>query len=92
MSVVRINIPSKNALPDMWDEVRPDFPMPSPRKFQDDALNVIYWALKNDDFDNIVIQAPTGIGKSRLPNNSSAGLLDRAEPPLVYSVVGPGVG
>jgi len=66
VSVVRINIPSKSTLPDMWEEVRPDFPMPSPRKYQDDALNVIYWALENDDFDNIVIQAPTGIGKSAI--------------------------
>jgi Rad3-related DNA helicase len=66
MPIVRINIPSKNPLPDMWEEIRPDFPMPSPRKYQDDALSVIYWALENDDFDNIVIQAPTGIGKSAI--------------------------
>jgi len=66
MPIVRINIPSKNPLPDMWEKVRPDFPMPSPRKYQDDALGVIYWALENDDFDNIVIQAPTGIGKSAI--------------------------
>ena len=64
MTVVRINIPSKAKLPDKWDEIRPHFPHPSPRKYQNDALSVAYWALDNDDFDNIVIQAPTGIGKS----------------------------
>ena len=66
MALVRINIPSKHPLPDLWREIQPDFPMPSPRKYQDDALNVIYHALKNDDFDNIIIQAPTGIGKSAI--------------------------
>jgi Rad3-related DNA helicase len=66
MSVVRIDIPSRAELPDMWDEIRPDFPMPSPRKYQDDALSVIYWALANDNFDNIVVEAPTGIGKSAI--------------------------
>lgn len=66
MGITRINIPSKAPLPDLWEKVRPDFPMPSPRKYQDEVLNVIYWALENDDFDNIVIQAPTGIGKSAI--------------------------
>tara|TARA_R110002110_G_scaffold76736_1_gene201959 strand:+ start:15 stop:1775 length:1761 start_codon:yes stop_codon:yes gene_type:complete len=66
MTVVRINIPSKGALPDEWDRVRPDFPMPSPRLYQKEALSVAYWAMENDDFDNIVIQAPTGIGKSAI--------------------------
>ena len=66
MSVVRINIPSKQALPDEWDSVRPHFPMPSPRKFQAEALSVVWWALKHDNFDNIVVQAPTGIGKSAI--------------------------
>tara|TARA_B110000858_G_scaffold117915_2_gene134491 strand:+ start:174 stop:1928 length:1755 start_codon:yes stop_codon:yes gene_type:complete len=66
MAVVRINIPSKGKLPDKWDEIREDFPMPSPRKFQAEALSVIYWAMENDDFDNIVLQAPTGIGKSAI--------------------------
>ena len=64
MTVVRINIPSKAKLPNKWDEIQPHFPHPSPRIYQDDALSVAYWALENDDFDNIVIQAPTGIGKS----------------------------
>ena len=66
MSVVRINIPTKAKLPNLWDEIQPDFPMPSPRKFQNEALSVIYHALKKDNFDNIVIQAPTGIGKSAI--------------------------
>ena len=66
MTVVRINIPSKRNLPDLWDEVEPHFTMPSPRKFQREALSVIWWALKNDNFDNIVVQAPTGIGKSAI--------------------------
>jgi Rad3-related DNA helicase len=66
MAVVRINIPSKATLPDKWDDIRDDFPMPSPRKYQAEALSVAYWAMENDDFDNIVIQAPTGIGKSAL--------------------------
>ena len=66
MSVVRINIPSRSTLPDKWDEIREDFPMPSPRKYKAEALSVMYWALENDDFDNIVLQAPTGIGKSAL--------------------------
>ena len=66
MSVVRINIPSKGNLPDLREKVRPDFPMPSFRKFQAEALSVAYWALENDDFHNIVIQAPTGIGKSAI--------------------------
>jgi ATP-dependent DNA helicase DinG len=66
MSVVRIDIPSKHPLPDMWESIRPHFPMPSPRKYQDDALSVAYWAMENDDFDNIVIEAPTGIGKSAI--------------------------
>lgn len=66
MTVVRINIPSKGALPDEWERVRPDFPMPSPRLYQKEALSVAYWAMENDDFDNIVIQAPTGIGKSAI--------------------------
>tara|TARA_R110002012_G_scaffold87192_2_gene215858 strand:+ start:29372 stop:31138 length:1767 start_codon:yes stop_codon:yes gene_type:complete len=64
--VVRINIPSNGPLPDMWEKVREDFPMPSPRPFQAEALSVIYWALENDNFDNIVVQAPTGIGKSAI--------------------------
>ena len=64
MTVFRINIPSKAKLPNKWDEIQPHFPHPSPRIYQDDALSVAYWALENDDFDNIVIQAPTGIGKS----------------------------
>ena len=66
MSVVRINIPSKGNLPDLREKVRPDFPMPSFRKYQSEALSVAYWALENDDFQNIVIQAPTGIGKSAI--------------------------
>jgi ATP-dependent DNA helicase DinG len=66
MAVVRINIPSKATLPDQWDDIRPHFPMPAPRKFQDDALSVAWWALDNDNFDNIVIEAPTGIGKSAI--------------------------
>jgi hypothetical protein len=66
MAIVTINIPSKSELPDMWDEIRPKFPMPSPRKYQDDALSVVWWALDNDDFDNVVIEAPTGIGKSAI--------------------------
>ena len=64
--VVRINIPSKSALPDLWDDIQPDFTMPSPRAFQKEALSVIRFALTNDDFDNIVVQAPTGIGKSAI--------------------------
>lgn len=66
MAVVRINIPSKAKLPDKWAQIQPDFPMPSPRKYQNEALSVMYWALENDDFDNIVLQAPTGIGKSAI--------------------------
>ena len=66
MAVVRINIPTKAKLPDKWDEIREDFPMPSPRKYQSETLSVIYHALERDDFDNIVIQAPTGIGKSAI--------------------------
>lgn len=66
MTVVRIDIPSKSGLPDMWDAIQPSFPMPSPRKYQDDALSVVWWALDNDDFDNVVIEAPTGIGKSAI--------------------------
>lgn len=66
MAVVRINIPSKATLPDQWDDIQPHFPMPSPRKYQDDALSVAWWAMENDDFDNIVIEAPTGIGKSAI--------------------------
>lgn len=66
MAVVRINIPSKGKLPDMWDKIEPHFPMPAPRKYQAEALSVIWWALENDEFDNIVVQAPTGIGKSAI--------------------------
>ena len=66
MAVVRINIPSKAGLPDEWESIRPHFPMPSPRRYQAEALSVVWWALKNDDFDNIVVQAPTGIGKSAI--------------------------
>jgi len=50
----------------MWSEIQPDFTMPSPRPFQREALSVIRYALTNDNFDNIVIQAPTGIGKSAI--------------------------
>lgn len=53
-------------MPNKWETIQPDFPMPSPRKFQAEALSVVYWALENDNFDNIVIQAPTGIGKSAI--------------------------
>ena len=66
MPVVRINIPSKAPLPDLWDEVAPLFPMKEPRAMQGEALSVIKWALDNDNFDNIVVQAPTGIGKSAI--------------------------
>ena len=66
MAVVRINIPSKALLPDMWSEVEPIFPKDSPRPFQGEALSVIKWAIDNDSFDNIVVQAPTGIGKSAI--------------------------
>ena len=66
MAVVQINIPSKATLPNEWDKIRPHFPMPAPRKYQDDALSVVWWALDNDDFDNVVIEAPTGIGKSAI--------------------------
>ena len=66
MAVVKIGIPSKGNLPQLWSEIQPDFPMPSPRKHQAEALSVIKWALLNDDFDNIVLQAPTGIGKSAI--------------------------
>lgn len=66
MAVIRINIPTKAKLPDKWDKIREDFPMPSPRKYQSETLSVIYHALERDDFDNIVIQAPTGIGKSAI--------------------------
>jgi ATP-dependent DNA helicase DinG len=66
MAVVRIDIPSKATLPNEWENIQPHFPMPSPRKFQDDALSVVWWALDNDNFDNVVIEAPTGIGKSAI--------------------------
>lgn len=66
MAVVQINIPSKATLPNEWDKIRPHFPLPSPRRYQDDALSVVWWALDNDDFDNVVIEAPTGIGKSAI--------------------------
>ena len=66
MPIVRINIPSKSPLPDLWTEIQPDFTMPSPRTFQREALSVVKWALTNDNFDNIVVQAPTGIGKSAI--------------------------
>ena len=66
MTVIRIDIPSKANLPDMWEDIQPHFPLPSPRKYQDDALSVAWWALENDDFDNVVIEAPTGIGKSAI--------------------------
>jgi len=66
MPVVKINIPSQVPLPDLWDQVKPLFPMAEPRPLQGEALSVIKWAMDNDKegFDNIVIQAPTGIGKS----------------------------
>lgn len=66
MPIVRINIPSKAKLPDLWDEVAPLFPMKEPRAMQGEALSVIKWALDNDSFDNIIVQAPTGIGKSAI--------------------------
>lgn len=66
MPIVKINIPSKSQLPDLWDEIQPDFTMPSPRKFQSEILSIIKWSMSNDKFDNIVIQAPTGIGKSAI--------------------------
>ena len=40
--------------------------MPAPRAFQKDVLSIIYYAMAKDDFDNIVVQAPTGIGKSAI--------------------------
>ena len=66
MPVVKIAIPSKSRLPDLWEDIQPDFPMPSPRTYQAEVLSVIKWALDNDEFDNIVVQAPTGIGKSAI--------------------------
>ena len=66
MALVRINIPSKAELPDLWDEIEDHFPHPSTRPGQREALSVIRWGLTNDEFDNIVIQAPTGIGKSAI--------------------------
>jgi len=66
MALVRINIPSRATLPDLWDEIEEHFPHPSPRPGQREALSVIRWGLQNDEFDNIVIQAPTGIGKSAI--------------------------
>ena len=66
MPTVKINIPSKAKLPDLWEDIQPDFPMPSPRKYQAESLSVIKWAIENDDFDNIILQAPTGIGKSAI--------------------------
>ena len=56
MTVIRIDIPSKANLPDMWEDIQPHFPLPSPRKYQDDALIVnVVRTLENDDFDNVVI-------------------------------------
>ena len=66
MAVVRITIPSKSNLPDLWNEVKPLFPMKEPRPLQGESLSVVKWAIDNDKFDNIVIQAPTGIGKSAI--------------------------
>ena len=72
MAVVRIRIPFGKGVPvdrimEMWErKARADFPMPAPRPFQDSALATIYHALEKDDFDNIVVQAPTGIGKSAI--------------------------
>ena len=66
MSLVKVNIPSKTPLPDRWDDIRRDFPMPAPRAFQREVLSVIYYAMEKDNFDNIVVQAPTGIGKSAI--------------------------
>ena len=66
MPLVKVNIPSKTPLPNRWEEVRRDFPMPSPRPFQQEVLSVIYYAMAKDDFDNIVVQVPTGIGKSAI--------------------------
>lgn len=40
--------------------------MPSARTYQAETLSVIKYALDNDEFDNIVVQAPTGIGKSAI--------------------------
>ena len=79
MAVVRINIPSKSKLPNLWDEIQPDFPMPSPRKFQNEALSIIYHALKKDDFDNIIIQAHTGIGKSAIAMTVQSQFWDQGE-------------
>ncbi len=66
MPIVRITIPSSANLPDLWNEVKPLFPMKDPRPMQGEALSVVKWAIDNDHFDNIVVQAPTGIGKSAI--------------------------
>lgn len=65
MGVVRINIPAAGKhIPDLRHEVRPHFPHPSFRRYQDQALCAIWAGLNQDDFDDIIVQAPTGIGKS----------------------------
>lgn len=66
MGVVRINIPAKNPLPDLWERVAPDFVKDEPRPYQAEVLSVIRFVLDNDHFDNIIVQAPTGIGKSAI--------------------------
>jgi Rad3-related DNA helicase len=48
---------------EMLKEVREYFPHQSIRKYQGDLANIVYQALKSGE-KNIVVEAPTGLGKS----------------------------
>jgi Rad3-related DNA helicase len=48
---------------ELFKEVREYFPHQSIRKYQGDLANSVYQALTNGE-KNIVVEAPTGLGKS----------------------------
>lgn len=66
MGILQVNLPTRHELPSNEHEWRPFFPHPGFRKYQREVITIGWDALMNNDIDNIVIQAPTGIGKSAI--------------------------
>lgn len=49
-----------------YEEIKKGFPFETARPVQDAILNLLREYLLSDDVDNIIIEAPTGVGKSGL--------------------------
>jgi len=71
MGILQVNIPTKHELPTNIGEWRPFFPHSGFRKYQAEVISMGWEILHDPNIDNIIIQAPTGIGKSAIAKTLS---------------------